>query len=128
MNKKAAVKKNLIVFTASSGDQSSLPYKDEKMVLAVGGCVAQAEGAEIMRRAPYVDLVFGPQTYHRLPEMIARAHRSQDKKEGDESCHKFTSPSSYQSLKKGTYTIHFSRVRYHQSFLDKQRRYRFPYN
>ncbi|HCC24706.1 MAG TPA: tRNA (N6-isopentenyl adenosine(37)-C2)-methylthiotransferase MiaB [Holosporales bacterium] len=59
-----------------------LPYKDEKMVLAVGGCVAQAEGAEIMRRAPYVDLVFGPQTYHRLPEMIARAHRSQDKKEG----------------------------------------------
>jgi len=44
----------------------------------------------------------------------------QDKKEGDESCHKFTSPSSYQSLKKGTYTIHFSRVRYHQSFLDQK--------
>ncbi|MBS0271069.1 MAG: tRNA (N6-isopentenyl adenosine(37)-C2)-methylthiotransferase MiaB [Proteobacteria bacterium] len=58
------------------------PYKDDKMVLAVAGCVAQAEGAEIMRRAPYVDLVFGPQTYHRLPEMIARAHRSQDKKSG----------------------------------------------
>lgn len=58
------------------------PYKDDKMVLAVAGCVAQAEGAEIMRRAPYVDLVFGPQTYHRLPEMIARAHRSQDKKKG----------------------------------------------
>ncbi len=58
------------------------PYKDGKMVLAVAGCVAQAEGAEIMRRAPYVDLVFGPQTYHRLPEMIARAHRSQDKENG----------------------------------------------
>ncbi|MHA1113974.1 MAG: tRNA (N6-isopentenyl adenosine(37)-C2)-methylthiotransferase MiaB, partial [Alphaproteobacteria bacterium] len=43
------------------------------MIIAVGGCVAQAEGAEIMRRAPAVDIVFGPQTYHRLPEMIASA-------------------------------------------------------
>ena len=42
------------------------------MVLAVAGCVAQAEGAEITRRAPHVDLVFGPQTYHRLPAMLAR--------------------------------------------------------
>ncbi|MFQ5347969.1 MAG: tRNA (N6-isopentenyl adenosine(37)-C2)-methylthiotransferase MiaB [Rhodothalassiaceae bacterium] len=41
--------------------------------LAVAGCVAQAEGEEILRRAPVVDMVFGPQTYHRLPEMIARA-------------------------------------------------------
>ncbi len=46
------------------------------MVLAVAGCVAQAEGEEILRRAPQVDLVFGPQTYHRLPEMVARAARS----------------------------------------------------
>jgi tRNA-2-methylthio-N6-dimethylallyladenosine synthase len=45
------------------------------MLLAVAGCVAQAEGAEIMRRAPYVDMVFGPQTYHRLPEMVAKAAR-----------------------------------------------------
>jgi tRNA-2-methylthio-N6-dimethylallyladenosine synthase len=45
------------------------------MILAVGGCVAQAEGEEILRRAPYVDMVFGPQTYHRLPEMVARAGR-----------------------------------------------------
>jgi tRNA-2-methylthio-N6-dimethylallyladenosine synthase len=45
------------------------------MMIAVGGCVAQAEGKEIVRRAPYVDMVFGPQTYHRLPEMIAQAHR-----------------------------------------------------
>jgi tRNA-2-methylthio-N6-dimethylallyladenosine synthase len=45
-------------------------------VLAVAGCVAQAEGAEILARAPYVDLVLGPQTYHRLPEMVARATRA----------------------------------------------------
>jgi len=44
-----------------------------RMIVAVAGCVAQAEGAEILARAPFVDLVFGPQTYHRLPEMVARA-------------------------------------------------------
>ncbi|MBC7635808.1 MAG: tRNA (N6-isopentenyl adenosine(37)-C2)-methylthiotransferase MiaB [Acetobacteraceae bacterium] len=47
-----------------------------KMVLAVAGCVAQAEGAEILARAPYVDIVLGPQTYHKLPEMVARAARA----------------------------------------------------
>lgn len=47
-----------------------------EMLLAVAGCVAQAEGAEIMKRAPYVDIVLGPQTYHRLPEMIAQAQRA----------------------------------------------------
>jgi tRNA-2-methylthio-N6-dimethylallyladenosine synthase len=47
-----------------------------RMILAVAGCVAQAEGAEIIARAPYVDLVLGPQTYHRLPEMVARATRA----------------------------------------------------
>jgi tRNA-2-methylthio-N6-dimethylallyladenosine synthase len=47
-----------------------------KMILAVAGCVAQAEGSEIMSRAPFVDIVLGPQTYHRLPEMVARATRS----------------------------------------------------
>jgi len=41
--------------------------------IAVAGCVAQAEGAEIIKRAPAVDLVFGPQSYHRLPELLARA-------------------------------------------------------
>ena len=45
-------------------------------ILAVAGCVAQAEGAEILARAPYVNLVLGPQTYHRLPEMVARAARA----------------------------------------------------
>jgi tRNA-2-methylthio-N6-dimethylallyladenosine synthase len=48
----------------------------EKMIIAVAGCVAQAEGEEIIRRADCVDMVFGPQTYHRLPEMIERANRA----------------------------------------------------
>src|SRR4051812_9774275 len=46
------------------------------MTIAVAGCVAQAEGAEIMRRAPTVDLVVGPQAYHQLPELIARLSRA----------------------------------------------------
>ena len=46
-----------------------------RMILAVAGCVAQAEGAEILSRAPYVDIVLGPQTYHRLPELLARVTR-----------------------------------------------------
>ncbi|MEM7072324.1 MAG: tRNA (N6-isopentenyl adenosine(37)-C2)-methylthiotransferase MiaB [Pseudomonadota bacterium] len=45
--------------------------------LAVGGCVAQAEGSEMIARAPEIDLVFGPGTYHRLPEMLARIERDQ---------------------------------------------------
>ncbi|WP_031237907.1 tRNA (N6-isopentenyl adenosine(37)-C2)-methylthiotransferase MiaB [Asticcacaulis sp. AC466] len=47
-----------------------------RMTIAVAGCVAQAEGKEIMNRAPAVDLVVGPQAYHQLPELIARTHRS----------------------------------------------------
>jgi tRNA-2-methylthio-N6-dimethylallyladenosine synthase len=47
------------------------------VMVAVAGCVAQAEGQEIMRRAPVVDLVVGPQSYHRLPELIARASRGE---------------------------------------------------
>src|SRR5918912_1025134 len=43
-----------------------------RMIVAVAGCVAQAEGAEIMERAPCVDLVIGPQSYHRLPGLITR--------------------------------------------------------
>ena len=44
-----------------------------RMMIALAGCVAQAEGAEILARAPYVDIVFGPQTYHRLTAMVRRA-------------------------------------------------------
>ena len=43
------------------------------VTIAVAGCVAQAEGPEIIRRAPVVDLVVGPQSYHRLPELVARS-------------------------------------------------------
>jgi tRNA-2-methylthio-N6-dimethylallyladenosine synthase len=50
--------------------------RGEPMLIAVAGCVAQAEGREILRRAPQVDVVLGPQTYHRLPEMVARAQRA----------------------------------------------------
>jgi tRNA-2-methylthio-N6-dimethylallyladenosine synthase len=46
------------------------------MTVAVAGCVAQAEGEQIMARAPVVDLVVGPQSYHKLPELIARASRA----------------------------------------------------
>lgn len=51
--------------------------KDHKpsLIIGVGGCVASQEGAAIARRAPYVDLVFGPQTLHRLPEMIDARRR-----------------------------------------------------
>jgi len=56
--------------------------KDERdggMVIAVAGCVAQAEGAEILARQSAVDIVVGPQSYHRLPEMIAKLARGQGK-------------------------------------------------
>src|SRR5438093_5257123 len=45
-----------------------------RSTIVVAGCVAQAEGEEIMRRQPAVDLVVGPQAYHQLPELIARTH------------------------------------------------------
>jgi len=62
------------------------PYKrrkeaaGERMIIAVGGCVGQAEGDEIIERANSVDMVFGPQTFHRLPELVARAMRAQGEK------------------------------------------------
>ncbi len=55
-------------------------HKDEKeakggkMLMAVAGCVAQAEGDFILQRAPVIDMVFGPQTYHELPEMVLKAN------------------------------------------------------
>ncbi len=52
-----------------------LKRDNEGLVIAVAGCVAQAEGEEIVRRAPVVDLVLGPQTYHRLPEHLAALAR-----------------------------------------------------
>lgn len=52
------------------GRWKHLKQKNPDLIIGVGGCVASQEGAEIGKRAPYVDLVFGPQTLHRLPEMI----------------------------------------------------------
>ena len=52
------------------GRWKHLKQKNPGLIIGVGGCVASQEGAEIGRRAPYVDLVFGPQTLHRLPEMM----------------------------------------------------------
>lgn len=46
--------------------------RGEPMLLAVAGCVAQAEGAELLGRAPFVDIVVGPQTYHQLPALVVR--------------------------------------------------------
>jgi len=54
------------------GRWKHLKARKPDLIIGVGGCVASQEGAEIGRRAPYVDLVFGPQTLHRLPEMMAR--------------------------------------------------------
>ena len=59
-----------------------LKQLNPKLVIGVGGCVASQEGAAIVARAPYVDLVFGPQTLHRLPQMIA-ARRASGKAQVD---------------------------------------------
>ncbi|QRX84958.1 tRNA (N6-isopentenyl adenosine(37)-C2)-methylthiotransferase MiaB [Glaciimonas sp. PAMC28666] len=52
------------------GRLRELKFKNPDLLIGVGGCVASQEGAAIVKRAPYVDIVFGPQTLHRLPEMI----------------------------------------------------------
>ena len=52
------------------GRWKHLKQRNPDLIIGVGGCVASQEGAEIGKRAPYVDLIFGPQTLHRLPEMI----------------------------------------------------------
>jgi len=57
--------------------KASAAEEGRRMTIAVAGCVAQAEGEEMRRRAPVVDLVVGPQAYHRLPELIAQVERRQ---------------------------------------------------
>ncbi|MFK7974786.1 MAG: tRNA (N6-isopentenyl adenosine(37)-C2)-methylthiotransferase MiaB [Halioglobus sp.] len=52
------------------GRWKPLKQKNPNLIIGVGGCVASQEGEEIGRRAPFVDLIFGPQTLHRLPEMM----------------------------------------------------------
>ncbi len=58
------------------GRWRELKQANPELVIGVGGCVASQEGAAIRERAPYVDVVFGPQTLHRLPEMIAAVRAS----------------------------------------------------
>ena len=64
------------------GRWKSLKKDGKPVLIGVGGCVASQEGAAIVKRAPYVDLVFGPQTLHRLPELI-RARRESGKPQVD---------------------------------------------
>ncbi len=58
------------------GEWRALKKANPKVLIGVGGCVASQEGEGITKRAPYVDLVFGPQTLHRLPEMIRELERT----------------------------------------------------
>ncbi len=61
------------------GRYKKLKDKRPDMIIGVGGCVGQQEGERIQKRAPYVDIVFGPQTYHRLPEMVKQIRRGRFK-------------------------------------------------
>ena len=61
---------------ADLGRVKHLKRANPRLMIAVGGCVASQEGAAIVKRAPYVDVVFGPQTLHRLPELLERRRSS----------------------------------------------------
>jgi tRNA-2-methylthio-N6-dimethylallyladenosine synthase len=58
------------------GQWRALKTANPEIVIGVGGCVASQEGALIRRRAPYVSLIFGPQTYHRLPQLLSQAQQA----------------------------------------------------
>ncbi|VAW85294.1 tRNA-i(6)A37 methylthiotransferase [hydrothermal vent metagenome] len=57
------------------GRWRKIKLKNPNLVIGVGGCVASQEGEQIRKRAPYVDMVFGPQTLHRLPEMLTKVEQ-----------------------------------------------------
>src|SRR5471030_1585384 len=59
------------------GRLRELKRNNPNLLIGVGGCVASQEGAAIIKRAPYVDMVFGPQTLHRLPAMLERQRSEQ---------------------------------------------------
>jgi tRNA-2-methylthio-N6-dimethylallyladenosine synthase len=61
---------------ADLGRVKHLKQSNPNLMIAVGGCVASQEGAAIVERAPYVDVVFGPQTLHRLPQLLAQRRAS----------------------------------------------------
>src|SRR3954471_22737183 len=61
---------------ADLGRVRALKMTNPGLMIAVGGCVASQEGPALVKRAPFVDVVFGPQTLHRLPELLARRRSS----------------------------------------------------
>src|ERR1043166_9932086 len=61
---------------ADLGRVKHLKRANPDLMIAVGGCVASQEGAAIIERSPFVDVVFGPQTLHRLPDLLARRRAS----------------------------------------------------
>jgi len=61
------------------GRWRELKQKNSNLIIGVGGCVASQEGEAIQKRAPYVDIVFGPQTLHRLPKMLADISKNKSK-------------------------------------------------
>src|ERR1700694_1529701 len=65
----------VILNTCHIREKASAARNGRHMNIAVAGCVAQAEGSEIIRRAPVVDVVVGPQSYHHLPQLLAQAQR-----------------------------------------------------
>jgi tRNA-2-methylthio-N6-dimethylallyladenosine synthase len=77
---------------------------DHDMIIAVGGCVGQAEGEEITRQAPYVNMVFGPQSYHRLPEMLAQVEQKVKGKRRKVIDTEFPTISKFDSLPKSDET------------------------
>ena len=62
------------------GRWHKIKQKRPEVILAVGGCVASQEGSAILKRAPYVDIVFGPQTLHRLPAMVESVKKDRQSK------------------------------------------------
>ena len=54
------------------GRWREIKEQNPSLIIGVGGCVASQEGADILKRAPFVDIVFGPQTLHRLPELVSQ--------------------------------------------------------
>jgi len=83
------------------GRWKRLKKKNPDLVIGVGGCVASQEGSAIAKRAPHVDLVFGPQTLHRLPEMLAERDRQQAQQDEQRGGQKKENP----NLKANTITI-----------------------
>ena len=76
------------------GRVREMKKRNPDLLIGVGGCVAAQEGDDIIRRAPYVDVVFGPQTLHRLPDLIRRRRAA--------------SPPMSRSWKAAANTVHFA--------------------